>query len=176
MGKSDRAEFEIRLATVSDTAAITDIYGHHVLHGLGTFEEAPPDRAEMAARMAVVTEAGLPWFVAESGGDILGYACARPYNLRSGYRFCAEDSVFVASEACGRGVGRALLGAVIETCTALGRTQLVAVIGDSGNLASLRLHAALGFRHAGALKDIGFKKGRWLDVVLMQRALAAPLL
>ena len=152
MGKSDRAEFQIRLATGPDTAAIADIYGHHVLHGLGTFEEAAPDTVEMAGRMAVVAEMGLPWFVAVAGGDILGYACARPYNPRSGYRFCAEDSVFVAPDVCGRGVGRALLGAVIEACTALGRTQLIAVIGDSGNLASIHLHAALGFHHIGALK------------------------
>ncbi len=127
----------------------------------------------MTARMAVVADAGLPWFVAEAGGLLLGYACARPYNPRSGYRFCVEDSVFIAPEAAGRGLGRTLLAKVIDACTALGRTQMVAVIGDSGNAASIRLHAALGFHHVGVLKHLGCKHGRWLDVVLMQRALAA---
>ena len=140
--------------------------------GFGTFEETPPDAAEMAARMLEVADAGLPWLVAEGEGGVLGYACARTYNTRSGYRFCVEDSVFVAAEACGRSVGRTLLSAVVEACTQLGRTQMIAVIGDSGNLASIRLHQALGFQPGGLLRQLGFKHGRWLDVVLMQRALA----
>ncbi len=163
---------EIRPATLADAGAVAAIYAHHVLHGVGTFDETAPGAGEMAARLAVVAEAGLPWFVAQAGDEILGYACARPYNPRSGYRFCVEDSVFVAPGAGGRGLGRRLLTAVIDACTALGRTQMVAVIGDSGNQASIRLHAALGFRHAGVLSRIGFKAGRWLDVVLMQRELA----
>ena len=125
--------------------------------------------------MAVVAEAGLPWFVGQAGDQVLGYACARPYNPRSGYRFCVEDSIFVAPEACGRGLGRRLLASVIDACTLLGRTQMVAVIGDSGNQASIRLHQALGFQHVGVLKQLGFKNGRWLNVVLMQRALAEPI-
>ncbi len=165
---------QVRPAWAEDALAIAAIYGHHVLHGVGTFEEVPPDAQEMAGRMAAVREAGLPWFVAEQAGELLGYACARQYLPRSGYRFSTEDSVFVAPQACGVGVGRALLQAVIEACTVLGRTQMVAVIGDSGNLASIRLHAALGFRAAGLLTHMGFKHGRWLDVVFMQRALAAP--
>ncbi len=175
MDAPNAGEVEIRPATRNDAAAVAGIYGHHVLHGLGTFEEVPPDSAEMAARMALVADAGLPWFVAEIDDAIAGYACARPYNPRSGYRFSVEDSVFVAPHACGIGLGRRLLEAVIEACTALGRTQMVAVIGDSGNLASIRLHAGLGFRYAGLLQQIGFKADRWLDVLLMQRALVEPL-
>ena len=174
MDRPNGPEISIRSATPTDADVIGGIYGHHVLRSLGTFEETPPDAAEMAARMDLVAQADLPWFVAEAGGPVLGYACARSYNPRSGYRFCVEDSVFVAPGACGRGVGRALLTAVIEACTALGRTQMVAVIGDSGNLASICLHASLGFRHVGVLQDLGFKSGRWLDVVLMQRTLAPP--
>ena len=163
---------ELRPATLADAPAVAALYGHHVLHGLGTFEEVPPDAADMASRMAAVFDAGLPWLVADIGGRVAGYACARPYNPRSGYRFSVEDSVFVAPDACGRGLGRRLLEAVIDACTTLGRTQMVAVIGDSGNRASIHLHAALGFAEVGVLRELGFKHGRWLDVVLMQRALA----
>ena len=165
---------ELRPATPADAAAVTAIYGHHVLHGVGTFDEVPPEIADMAARMAVVWEAGLPWMIAQAGDRVVGYACARPYNPRSGYRFCVEDSVFIAAEACRQGLGRRLLSALIEACASLGRTQMIAVIGDSGNLASIRLHAALGFTDIGVLRKIGFKNGRWLDVVLMQRALKEP--
>ena len=173
-GSSAQEAVRIRSAAPGDLAAITAIYGAHVLGGVGTFDEFPPDNAEMAARMAVVAAAGLPWRVAEAGGEVIGYACARPYNPRSGYRYCCEDSVFVAPDDCGRGVGRRLLETLAADCSALGRTQMVAVIGDSGNLASIRLHAGLGFRHVGVLRELGFKHGRWLDVVLMQRALVAP--
>ena len=175
MDKTKTEPVDLRPATPPDAPAVAAIYGHHVLHGLGTFEEVPPDIADMAARMAAVLDAGLPWLVAETGGNVVGYACARPYNPRSGYRFCVEDSVFVAADACGMGLGRRLLAALVEACTTLGRTQMVAVIGDSGNLASIRLHAALGFVHVGVLRKLGFKNGRWLDVVLMQRALASVL-
>ena len=174
MDEATAKRVEIRPSMPADAAAIAAIYGHHILHGVGTFEEAPPNAAEMALRMSAVHEAGLPWFVAEAGDRVLGYACARLYNPRSGYRFCVEDSVFVAPEASGRGLGRHLLATVIDACTILGRTQMVAVIGDSGNDASIRLHRALGFQHVGVLRQFGFKNGRWLDVVLMQRALAAP--
>ena len=166
-------DIAIRAAAPGDLEAITAIYGAHVLGGVGTFDETPPGSAEMAGRMAVVAAAGLPWRVAEAGAEVVGYACARPYNPRSGYRYCCEDSVFVAPKACGAGVGRRLLETLVEDCTEAGRTQMVAVIGDSGNLASIRLHASAGFHHVGVLQALGFKHGRWLDVVLMQRALAA---
>ena len=165
---------DLRPAKDADADAIARIYGHHVLHGLGSFEEVPPDAAEMTTRMAAVAAAGLPWLVAEVDGRVLGYACARPYNLRSAYRFCVEDSIFIAHDACGLGLGRRLLESLIEACEGLCRTQMVAVIGDSGNLASIRLHEAVGFHDVGVLKDLGFKSGRWLDVVLMQRQLAPP--
>ena len=162
----------LRPASPDDAAALAALYGHHVLHGVGTFEETPPDAGEMAGRMAAVAQARLPWFVAEAEGRLLGYACARPYIGRSGYRFTCEDSVFVAPEAVGQRLGRRLLAAVIAASIEQGRTQMLALIGDSGNLASLRLHESLGFQPAGVLKQVGFKHGRWLDVVLMQRALA----
>ena len=164
----------IRPASPDDAAALAALYGHHVLAGVGTFEEAPPDAGEMAGRMAAVAQARLPWLVAEAEGRLLGYACARPYIARSGYRFTCEDSVFVAPEAVGQRVGRRLLEAVIAACIAQGRTQMLALIGDSGNAASIRLHESLGFQPAGLLREVGFKHGRWLDVVLMQRALAPP--
>ena len=103
MNKTKTEPVDLRPATPADSPAVAAIYGHHVLHGLGTFEEVPPDIADMAARMAAVLDAGLPWLVAEIGGNVVGYACARPYNPRSGYRFCVEDSVFVAADACGMG-------------------------------------------------------------------------
>lgn len=164
----------IRPASPEDAPALAGIYGWHVLHGLGTFEETPPDAAEMAARLAAVMDAGLPWRVAEAGGHMVGYACARPYIARSGYRHTCEDSVFVAPEAQGAGVGRRLLAEIIALCSGPGgRRQMLALIGDSANTASIRLHTGLGFRPAGRLDSVGHKHGHWLDVVLMQRALGS---
>jgi len=163
----------IRPARPEDAARLAEIYGWHALHGTGTFDEAEPSAADMAARLAEVEAAGLPWRVAEEDGRAIGYACARPYIERSGYRFTCQDSVFVAHEAVARGVGRALLSAVIDAAALAGRREMVALIGDSGNAGSIGLHTALGFRHVGVLQRVGLKHGRWLDVVLMQLSLAA---
>ena len=163
----------IRAAATDDAGALAAIYGHHVLHGLGTFEEIPPAAAEMAARLAEVQAAGLPYLVAEDGGPILGFAYASLFRARSAYRFTVEDSVYVTPDAMGRGLGKALLGAVIGDCEAMGMRQMIAVIGDSANVGSIGLHAALGFTHAGLGRSLGFKHGRWVDIVWMQRALNA---
>ena len=158
----------IRPATADDAAAIQAIYAHHVLHGTATFEEVPPDLAEIARRQAEIASRGLPYSVAEAGGRVLGYAYAGPYRARSAYRFTLEDSIYLAPDATGRGLGRRLLERLIADCTAVGARQLVAVIGDSGNAASIALHERLGFAHAGTLRSVGFKFGRWLDTVQMQ--------
>ncbi len=163
----------VRPSGASDLPAIQAIYAHHVTHGLGTFEETPPGAEEMAARRLAIVERGLPHLVAEADGRILGYAYAGPYRPRPAYRYTVEDSVYVAPEAVRHGVGRALLTALIEFCEAGPWRQMVAVIGDRGNTASIALHAALGFHEAGHLRAVGFKLGRWVDVVIMQRALGA---
>ncbi|MDK9695098.1 MAG: GNAT family N-acetyltransferase [Siculibacillus sp.] len=168
---TDRSDPLIRPATPTDLAAIRTIYADAVINGCASFEIEPPDVAEMAARMAKIREAGLPWFVAEVDGRVLGYAYAGPYRPRPAYRFTVENSVYVAPDAKGRGLGRALLAALIEATTALGLRQMLAVIGDSANTASIGLHAALGFTHAGLLTSVGWKHGRWLDSVLMRRPL-----
>ena len=160
----------IRAATPADAGALADIYGHHVLQGLGTFEEIPPPADDIAGRLAAVQALGLPYLVAEEGG-LLGFAYAGPFRPRSAYRYAVEDSVYVAPAAIGRGVGRALLSAVIAACEAKGLRQMIAVIGDSGNAASIGLHAALGFQPAGVGRSMGFKHGRWVDIVWMQRPL-----
>ena len=163
----------IRPATANDMAAVTAIYGEHVCQGLASFEEVPPAAAEMARRMADVRQAGLPYLVAERGGAIAGFSYAGPYRLRPAYRYTVEDTVYVAPQHAGQGIGRALLTPLIEACAAAGRRQMVAVIGDSANAASIGLHAALGFRQIGILLSVGFKFGRWVDSVLMQRSLGA---
>ncbi|WP_334164696.1 GNAT family N-acetyltransferase [Phenylobacterium sp.] len=162
---------KIREATAGDAEALAAIYGHHVLHGFGTFEEEPPDAAEMERRRVAIAERGLPYLVAELGPKILGFAYAGPFRLRAAYRYTVEDSVYVAPEAIGRGVGRATLAAVLDRCEAMGLRQVVAVIGDSQNEASIGLHRALGFQEAGVVRDVGFKLGRWVDIVTMQRPL-----
>jgi L-amino acid N-acyltransferase YncA len=164
---------EIRAAIPADAAAIQTIYAHHVLHGTATFEEVPPDLSEIVRRRAEIVGRGLPYVLAEYGDRVLGYAYAGPYRARSAYRFTLEDSIYLAPDATGRGLGRRLLERVIADCTAVGARQLVAVIGDSGNAASVALHARLGFAHAGTLRSVGFKFGRWLDTVQMQLALGA---
>lgn len=161
----------IRAATDADAGALAAIYGHHVLHGFGTFEEVAPSAEEMAQRRRTVAEKGLPYLVAEADGRVLGFAYAAPFRPRAAYRFTAEDSVYVAPDAIGQGVGRAVLSAVIAECEALGLRQLMAVIGDSGNAASLGLHRALGFEQTGLGKSVGFKHGRWVDIVWMQKPL-----
>jgi phosphinothricin acetyltransferase len=169
----DQPAATVRSAADADLPAVQAIYAHHVLHGSASFETVPPDLAEMARRHADITGRGMPYLVAEVGGEILGYAYAGPYRPRAAYRFTLEDSVYVAEGAAGRGVGRLLLDRLIADATALGYRQMLAVIGDSGNLGSIVLHQRAGFTHLGTLQSVGFKFGRWLDVVLMQRALGA---
>jgi phosphinothricin acetyltransferase len=161
----------IRDATAADVPAITAIYAHHVLHGRASFEEVPPDAAEIARRHREHVEKGLPYLVAIVDGAVGGYAYAGLYRPRSAYRFTCEDSIYVHQDLAGRGIGRALLGTLIARTEAMGFRQMVAVIGDSANAGSIGLHATMGFRHAGLLEAIGFKHGRWIDSVLMQRPL-----
>ena len=162
---------KLRPAALEDLAAIQAIYGHHVRHGLGTFEEVPPSLQDIAQRHAAVCGKGLPWLVAEVEGEVKGYAYAGPFRPRAAYRYTVEDSVYVAPDAVGRGLGKALLAAVIGECEALGLRQMVAVIGDSGNAGSIGLHRACGFEFKTAVDAVGWKFGRWVDVVWMQRAL-----
>jgi phosphinothricin acetyltransferase len=161
----------VRAAGAADLAAITAIYAHHVRHGLASFEIDPPDAAEIARRHAAVIALGLPYLVAEIDGAIAGYAYAGLYRARPAYRYTVEDSVYIDPAYAGRGVGGGLLAELIAGCVRAGRRQMIAVIGDSANLASIRLHEKFGFQHIGTLPAVGFKFGRWVDSVVMQRAL-----
>ncbi len=163
----------IRPVGTADVTAVAAIYAHHVLRGTGTFEEVPPSEAALAERIGRIAAFGLPYLVIQPGvGERLtGFAYAAPFRPRAAYRFTVEDSVYVAPEAGGHGVGKALLGAVIAACEAQGLRQMIAVIGDAGNAASIGLHRALGFVPAGVCRSVGFKHGRWLDTVWMQRSL-----
>jgi phosphinothricin acetyltransferase len=162
----------VRDATPEDAPALAAIYGHHVLHGVGTFEETPPSLEEMIRRQGVVRALGLPYLVAEAEG-VLGFAYASAFRPRAAYRYTAEDSVYVAAGHIGRGVGQALVREVVGRCEARGLRQLVAVIGGSENSASIGLHRSLGFEIKGVMPGLGFKHGRWVDVVWMQKALNA---
>ncbi len=164
-------DFTIRVSADRDLAQVWAIYRHHVLHGVASFEEAPPDPDELARRRRDILARGLPYLVAERAGRVLGYCYAGPYRTRSAYRFSLEDSIYIDPEEVGRGIGRALLASLIERCTALGYRQLVAVIGGSDQWPSIRLHEALGFARTGLLPAVGYKFGGWVDGVLMQRAL-----
>ena len=161
----------IRASTAADLPAITAVYGWNVLHGTGTFELEAPDEAEMARRRDDVLSKGLPWLVAERGGAVLGYAYANHFRPRRAYRFCLEDSIYLSEDARGQGVGRLLLAELVARCEAAGARQMLAVIGDSANQASIGVHAALGFEPVGVMKSAGWKFERWLDVVLMQKPL-----
>ena len=161
---------DLRVAAPADLPAITDIYAHHVLHGTGTFEEVPPDQAEMSHRILAVQDKGWPWLVAEEGGRVLGYAYLTQYRPRSAYRFACEDSVYVRDDIRGQGVGKALVAALLRRAEECGFRQVLAVIGDSENVGSIGLHASLGFRQVGLMRSAGAKFGRWIDVVTMQRA------
>lgn len=161
----------IRDAVESDARQIAEIYGHHVMTGLASFEEVAPTEEEMLARMRSVRELGAPYLVAEENGLVVGYCYASLYRTRSAYRHTLEDSVYVRDGHAGRGLGRALLEALLEACRKGPWTQMVAVIGDSANAASIELHRALGFREVGTLEAVGFKFGRWVDSVFMQRSL-----
>jgi L-amino acid N-acyltransferase YncA len=162
---------EIRSSRDGDIAAIAAIYRHHVLHGLASFEEVPPEPDELACRRCEILARGLPYLVAEREGRLLGYCYAGPNRLRSAYRFTLEDSIYVDAAEVGRGIGRVLLGSLLDRCTVLGYRQMVAVIGGGETWPSIRLRAALGFTRMGVLPALGFKFGGWIDVVLMQRAL-----
>ena len=162
---------KLRPAEAGDIAAIQAIYAHHVLHGLGTFEEVPPSQDEMAQRCAAVLDRGLPWLVADRDGEVVAYAYAGPFRTRAAYRFTVEDSIYVAEAARGQGIGKALLEAVLAECEGLGLRQMVGVIGDSGNEASIALHRACGFELKAIVPAVGWKFGRWVDVVWMQRSL-----
>ncbi|HJQ55940.1 MAG TPA: GNAT family N-acetyltransferase [Vineibacter sp.] len=162
---------QIRESRDDDIAAITRIYGFHVLHGLASFEEQAPSEAEMARRRADVLAKGYPYIAAERDGKLVGYAYASAYRPRPAYRFAVENSIYIDQEdRCG-GVGSALLPALIVRCTAGGYRQMIAIIGDSANAASIGLHAKFGFRMIGTIASVGWKHGRWVDSVLMQRAL-----
>jgi L-amino acid N-acyltransferase YncA len=151
--------------------AVHSIYAHHVLHGVASFEETPPSLEEIERRYRDVVERRLPYLVAELDGVVAGYGYCGLYRTRSAYRYALEDSLYVRPDMLGRGVGAALLNELIRRCEALGYRQLVAVIGDSANVASINLHAACGFLRVGTLRSVGFKFGRWLDSVIMQRPL-----
>src|ERR1700751_751439 len=161
----------IRPSREGDVAEIAKIYGYHVLHGLASFEEVPPDADELASRRRDSLARVLPHLVGEQTGRVLGYCYAGPYRPRSAYRFTLEDSIYSDKTAVGRGLGRALLATVLDRCAELGYRQMVAVIGGSDTWPSLRLHAALGFTRIGVLPAVGFKFGSWVDIVLMQRTL-----
>jgi phosphinothricin acetyltransferase len=161
----------VRASTEADVARCAEIYGHHVLHGTASFEVDPPDLAEMRKRRAAVLDLGLPYIVAEKQGRLLGYAYAGLYRPRPAYRFTVENSIYIDKDAVGQGVGKALLDPLIDLCTRDGRRQMIAVIGDSAHVASIKLHASCGFEMVGTLKSVGFKFGRWLDSVLMERPL-----
>lgn len=154
-------------------ASVQKIYAHHVLHGLATFEEVAPSVEDMLGRRVAVLDLGLPYLVAERAGEILGYSYATFYRPRPAYRHTVEDSVYLAEGLGGQGIGAALLSELIRRCESGAWRQMLAVIGNSGNAGSIGLHRKLGFEHAGTLRSVGFKLGRWVDTVLMQRALGS---
>ena len=161
----------IRPTQAQDIESICSIYGHHVVHGTGNFETEAPTVAEMQRRWLSIVELGMPHLVVTSAQVVLGFAYAQPFRPRQAYRHTLEDSIYLAPEASGRGLGRSLMAELIRRAEQLDARQMVAVIGDSANRASIGLHAALGFHHTGQLSSSGWKHGRWLDVVLMQRPL-----
>jgi L-amino acid N-acyltransferase YncA len=164
-------DVSIRTATTADIVAITRIYAHAVAHGTASFELEPPDEAEMARRQQALLGRNFPYIVAELAGTVVGYAYAGPYRDRRAYDWCVEDSLYIAPELHRKGIGRLLLTRLVAESEARGFRQIIGVIGDSANTASVAVHAAVGFRLIGHFQSIGFKHGRWLDTVLMQRAL-----
>jgi L-amino acid N-acyltransferase YncA len=161
----------VRPAAAQDIQAITQIYAHHVLHGAATFEMEPPDVSEMERRRLEVISQGLPYLVVELDGLVAGYAYAGLYRTRAGYRFTVEDSIYIHPDRMGQGFGKLLLSRLLELCEAKSSREMIAVIGDSANTASIRLHEGFRFRTAGVLEGVGRKFGRWIDTVIMQRAL-----
>ena len=164
-------QFQVRPSTEDDLSAITRIYSHHVLHGSATFELDPPAQNEMAKRRSAILALAMPYLVAEHQQQIVGYAYASPYRPRPAYRFTVEDSIYIDPDHVGQGCGRALLAALIEHCEQGPWRQMIAVIGDTANTASIRLHQHFRFRSVGTLSAVGFKFDRWIDTVLMQRDL-----
>jgi L-amino acid N-acyltransferase YncA len=165
------SSLEIRPTSAADLPAITEIYAHAVLYGTATFELIPPDLAEMTRRFAMLTEGGFPYFVAAHEGRVTGYAYAGAYRPRPAYRFTVENSVYLAPASHRRGIGMQLLERLIAACEARGYRQMIAVIGDSDNAGSIGVHTKCGFQMIGTHPNVGFKFGRWLDTVMMQRAL-----
>jgi phosphinothricin acetyltransferase len=163
----------IRPSRDADLDAITRIYGHHVLTGTGTFETTPPSLEDMTTRRADVLSKGLPWLVVEDGGQVLGFAYGNWFKPRPAYRFSVEDSIYLAPEAAGKGLGRALLAELLATLERSGIRKVMAVIGDSANAGSIGVHTALGFESVGVVPSCGWKFDRWLDIVIMQRSLGA---
>ena len=161
----------LRPAQPDDLPAIQAIYAHHVLTGLASFEEEPPSVDELRRRYQDVVGRGLPYLVAEYGAEVAGYGYCAPYRARSAYRYALEDSIYIRADMVGRGYGKALLNELIRGCEALGYRQVIAVIGDSANVASIGVHAACGFLRVGTLRSVGYKFGRWVDSVFMQRPL-----
>jgi len=168
---TESLDVRLRAAEAIDLSVITALYGDHVRAGTASFELDPPDEAEMIRRWNDVVTRGLPYLVAVRGDETVGYAYASPYRLRPAYRFTVEDSIYVRTDCAGQGIGRRLLDALVAACERVDMRQMIAVIGDSANTASIRLHAAAGFTPAGLLASVGWKFERWLDVVLMQRTL-----
>jgi L-amino acid N-acyltransferase YncA len=162
---------EIRPATEADLPAVTDIYQHAVLHGTATFELIPPDLAEMTRRFKALTDGGYPYLAAALDGRVIGYAYAGPYRPRPAYRFTVENSVYLQPAIHRRGIGAQLLQRLIAESEARGYRQMIAVIGDSANAGSIGVHSSNGFTMIGTHPNVGFKFGRWLDTVMMQRAL-----
>ena len=161
----------IRNATERDAADLHAIYAHYVLHGFGTFEEVPPGVPSFEEKIRTIVGHGLPFLVAQDDAQILGYAYASPFRPRTGYRYSVEDSVYVREGQRGRGIGLLLLNSLIPRCEATGVRQIVAVIGDSENRGSIGVHERAGFEHAGTVRGVGYKLGRWVDIVIMQRSL-----
>ena len=165
------SEITLRPAVAADFGAITAIYADAVETGTATFELDPPSLAEMTARFDDLMAGGFPWLVAVADGKVMGYAYAGPYRARPAYRFTVENSIYLAAEARRRGIGLALLERLVADTASHGFRQMIAVIGDSANAASIAVHARAGFQMVGTFQEVGFKFGRWLDTVLMQRAL-----
>ncbi|GAA2315008.1 GNAT family N-acetyltransferase [Nonomuraea roseoviolacea subsp. roseoviolacea] len=155
----------------SDVPAVASIYAHYVEKSVATFDEIPPGVEDWRAKAAAITGAGLPFLVTEEDGEVTGFAYAGPFRPKPAYRHTAEDSIYLAPGATGRGLGRLLLGELVERAARAGVRQMVAVVADGGDPASLRLHTAFGFEQAGRLRSVGFKHGRWIDTILLQRAL-----
>lgn len=162
---------EIAAAQTADLPSIQAIYAHHVLNGTGTFEDAPPSLEDISARFATNQAAGFAWLVARDASGILGFGYYGPFRARAAYRHTVEDSVYVRDGVRGQGVGKAIVAALVEHARATGFKQMLALIGDSENTASIGVHASLGFQHCGTMRKVGHKFDRWLDVVIMQKGL-----